>query len=268
MRVAVVQHGPRPTWQQTAAYQSERIVDAAARGARVVVLPEGSLTGLASRRDEAIASSQPLDGPYVTGLLELSAAHQLCIVAHLYEAAADGARRTAYNTTVVVDQGRLCGEYRKIHLFDAQGHCESATVDEGDAAQAVATPFDVGGISLAVVTCFDLRFPELAVARAIAGATLICVPAAWVTGAHKADQWEVLVRARAIETGCVVAAAAQPGPSYCGGSMVVAPDGVVVAGPLAHGAEGIAVAEVDLASVAGARAATPTLRHRPVWGAK
>jgi len=268
MRVAVVQHAPRADVASTARFQCERIREAASLGARIVVLPEGARTGLAERRDEALAGAVPLDGEYVSSLASISASQRVCIVAHVYEEAVLGARRVAYNTAVLLEGGRVALAYRKIHLFDAQGHLESATVEPGDPSQATDLPVDVDGMSVAVLTCFDLRFGELAIARARSGAALLCVPAAWVAGPGKGAQWEVLCRARAIETGCFLAAAAQPGPRYCGGSSIWGPTGDAVAGPLGADGEGVAVADVDVSAVLAARAATPTLRHRPVWGAK
>ena len=78
------------------------------------------------------------------------------------------------------------------------------------------------------MTCYDLRFPELARALVTAGAELLVVPAAWVAGPGKADHWTTLARARAIENTVYVAAAGQPGPRYTGHSMVVAPRGEVL----------------------------------------
>ena len=72
------------------------------------------------------------------------------------------------------------------------------------------------GLTLGVMTCYDLRFPELARVLVDAGATVLAVPAAWVAGTGKAEAWGDLVRARAIENTAYVVAAAQPGPQYCG----------------------------------------------------
>jgi predicted amidohydrolase len=78
------------------------------------------------------------------------------------------------------------------------------------------------------MTCYDLRFPELARALVDRGAELLVVPAAWVAGPRKVDHWRTLLKARAIENTVYVAAAAQPGPRYTGHSMVVSPWGEVL----------------------------------------
>jgi predicted amidohydrolase len=110
------------------------------------------------------------------------------------------------------------------------------------------------------MTCYDLRFPELARALCDAGATAIAVPAAWVAGPLKEDQWLTLVRARAIESTSYVVAAGQPGPGYCGRSVVVDPLGVVLAG--VPDGEGVAVADLDPAHVTEVRRRVPSLQHR------
>ena len=79
------------------------------------------------------------------------------------------------------------------------------------------------------MTCFDLRFPEMAGALLRRGATAIAIGAAWVEGPLKDEQWMTLLRARAVETTSFVIAAAQPGPNYCGRSCIVHPNGTVLA---------------------------------------
>ncbi|EIZ77231.1 nitrilase/cyanide hydratase and apolipoprotein N-acyltransferase [Novosphingobium sp. Rr 2-17] len=144
----------------------------------------------------------------------------------------------AYNTTVVFDRdGAERARYRKIHLFDvttadgAQFH-ESATVDPG---KQIVT-YDCEGVSVGCSICYDVRFPELFQQLMKQGAALIAVPAAFTLLTGK-DHWEVLLRSRAIETECWIAAAGQWG-SYStpagerqsfGQSMIIDPWGAVVA---------------------------------------
>lgn len=153
-----------------------------------------------------------------------------------YEQSANPGR--AYNTTVVFDRdGEERARYRKIHLFDvttadgARFH-ESATIDPGD---AIVT-YDCEGVTVGCSICYDVRFPELYQQLARQGAQLIAVPAAFTLLTGK-DHWEVLLRSRAIETECWVAAAGQWGTyqtpagerqSY-GQSMIIDPWGTVVA---------------------------------------
>jgi predicted amidohydrolase len=110
------------------------------------------------------------------------------------------------------------------------------------------------------MTCYDLRFPELARALVDDGCDVLAVPSAWVAGPLKEDQWTTLVRSRAIENVVYVAAADQPAPAYAGRAMVVDPFGVVVAS-LGERA-GHVVAEVDSDRVAECRKRMPSLQHR------
>lgn len=174
------------------------------------------------------------------------------------------------NTTLVFDpSGREIARYRKIHLFDittpdGQGYRESAAYDAGDAVITC----DIAGIRVGLSICYDMRFPELYLALRRAGADLIMVPAAFTLQTGK-DHWEVLLRARAIETQCWIAAAACTGPhrdgkgevrmTY-GNSLIADPWGHVVArvsdGP------GFATARIDRARAAKIRRDMPVLEHR------
>jgi predicted amidohydrolase len=141
----------------------------------------------------------------------------------MFEVSVDPAR--PFNTLVVVGPGGLRATYRKIHLYDSFGYRESDRLSAGPLEAVVV---DVEGWKVGLMTCYDLRFPELARALVDGGAELLVVPSAWVAGDGKVDHWRTLVRARAIENTVYVAAAGQPGPRYCGHSMLVGPDGEVL----------------------------------------
>jgi predicted amidohydrolase len=115
-------------------------------------------------------------------------------------------------------------------------------------------------MTVGLMTCYDLRFPELARRLVDGGAELILVPAAWVAGPRKVDHWTTLLRARAIENTVYVVGVGQPAPRYAGHSMVVGPlgDVVVEAGDDAE----ILTAELDPAAVAEARRTNPSLANR------
>ncbi|MHB1302255.1 MAG: carbon-nitrogen hydrolase family protein [Acidiphilium sp.] len=175
-----------------------------------------------------------------------------------------------FNTTIVFDpEGREIARYRKIHLFDittpdGQGYKESAVYGAGDTVVA----FRLGEITVGLTICYDMRFPELYLALRRAGADLIMVPAAFTLQTGK-DHWEVLLRARAIETQCWVAAPAcagihhdgsgQPRATY-GHSLIADPWGHVVA--RASDGPGFATARIDLARAAKVRRDMPVLDHR------
>ncbi len=117
-----------------------------------------------------------------------------------------------YNTLVLVGPSGLLGAYRKVHLYDALGWCESERIAPGAPGSDNTPLAPVDGLTVGVLTCYDLRFPESARRALDAGATVLAVPAAWVAGEHKVEHWRTLLRARAIENTAYVVAAAQPGP--------------------------------------------------------
>ena len=122
--------------------------------------------------------------------------------------------------------GAATAAYRKIHLYDSFGYRESDRLSGGPTEAVVV---EIAGWQVGLMTCYDLRFPELARALVDAGAEVIVVPAAWLPGERKVDHWRTLVRARAIENTVFVVAAGQPGPRYTGHSMVGDPLGDVLA---------------------------------------
>ncbi len=233
---------------------------AAAQGAGLVVFPEGTQARFSA---DLRAVAEPLDGPFCRGLADAAKAAGLAIVASLFEPAPDG---RVFNTTVGIERdGSLTAVYRKIHLFDALGHRESDSVAPGDEI-VLAT---LGGLRVGFMTCYDVRFPELARALAARGAELLVLPAAWAAGTFKEEHWVTLVRARAIENTIWLAAAGQVpdpaepatrAPTGIGRSMLVDPMGVVRLdlGPAA----GLGVGDVDTTQTASVRAALPCLANR------
>jgi predicted amidohydrolase len=189
----------------------------------LVVLPEAFARDFGEPGAALAPHAEPVDGPFGRALEATAARSGTTVVAGMFEAAEDPER--PYNTLVLTN-GTERTTYRKIHLYDSFGQRESDLVSPGDLR---AVTVDLGAARLGLQTCYDLRFPELGRALSAAGATVLVVPAAWVAGPGKVDQWTTLLRARAIENLCWVVAAAQPGPRYSGHSMVVSPTGEVVA---------------------------------------
>ncbi len=236
------------------------VTEAAGQGAELIVFPEATLASFAA---DLRAAAEPVDGPFCTELGRLASRAGVAIVAGVFEPAPDG---RVFNTTVAFDgRGRLAASYRKLHLFDALGHRESDHVAAGD--QVVLA--DLCGLRVGFMTCYDVRFPELARALATAGAELIVLPSAWAAGLFKEEHWVTLVRARSIENTIWIAAAGQvpdpAGPATkaatgVGRSMLVDPMGVVRLdlGPAA----GVASGDVDAAVTLRVRAALPSLEHR------
>jgi predicted amidohydrolase len=171
-----------------------------------------------------------------------------------------------YNTVVAYDAtGQLVAAYRKIHLFDALGQRESDTVAPG--AELVVA--ELADLKVGILTCYDVRFPELARALTMRGADLIAIPAGWAAGLFKEEHWVTLVRARAIENTIWVAAAGQvpdpdepatKAPTGVGRSLLVDPMGTA---RLDLGSSaGVSVGVVDTDVTAKVRSILPCLSHR------
>lgn len=257
MRIAVGQLRSGPDVGANLAAIAGLVEDAAGRGARMVVLPEYA-TYLKKAVDETFPQvAEPLDGPVGTELARLAARHRVTVVAGVVEASAAPGR--AHNTLVVHGpDGRRLARYRKIHLFDAQGYAESRFIEAAPVPEPVV--FDVDGLRFGLLTCYDLRFPELARALADAGAQVLLSCAAWVPGEHKLRQWQALSTARAIENGAYVVGSCQAEPISIGHSLVVDPLGATVA-ELGTGPS-LAVAEILPELISTARQRFPTAAQR------
>jgi predicted amidohydrolase len=230
----------------------------AAEGAQLVVAPEAAMHGFGTPDLPLAPVAEPLDGPFVTGVQAAARRGSVTVLAGMFEPV-EGDPKRAYNTVVAVGpDGGIVGRYRKQHLFDALGWMESDRLEPGRPDDRLV--FSCAGLTVGVMTCYDLRFPELARALVDDGCDVLAVPSAWVAGPLKEDQWTTLVRSRAIENVVYVAAADQPAPAYAGRAMVVDPFGVVVAS-LGERA-GHVVAEVDSDRVAECRKRMPSLQHR------
>jgi deaminated glutathione amidase len=239
---------------------AEATAAAAASGARLAVFPEGTQARFSA---DLRAIAEPLDGAFCTALADVARSTGVAVVAGVFEPAPDG---RVYNTAVAFDtDGRLAAAYRKIHLFDALGHRESDSVAPGDAVVLA----DLAGLRVGLLTCYDIRFPELARSLAAGGADLLAVPAAWAAGLFKEEHWVTLVRARAIENTIWIAAVGQVpdpaepatrAPTGVGRSMLVDPMGVVQVD--LGSAASVRVADVDTQVTAAVRAALPSLANR------
>lgn len=235
------------------------LIDRAAdAGAELVVAPEASMHDFGPPDLPLAAVAEPLDGPFVAGLAAAARRREVSVLAGMFEVA-DGSH--VFNTVVAVGPaGELLGTYRKQHLFDALGWMESERLLPGAPGDRLVLP--VGDIVIGVMTCYDVRFPELARALVDEGAQLLAIPSAWVAGEHKLEQWKALTCARAIENVCYVAGAVQPPPTYTGGSRVVDPWGLVVAELDPSADDAVVVADVDPARVAECRERMPSLVNR------
>ena len=260
---AAVQMNSGEDPQANLAAACRAVAAAAARGARLVVLPEMFLS--LGRAPAIVAAAQAIPGPATERLAALAAKHQLVLVAGSIPEKS-GTPGKVFNTCVVFGtEGQQLATYRKLHLFDvsipgAVDVCESSWSEPGDSVVAVDTP--CGRLGLAI--CYDLRFPELFRRLADERIDLCALPSAFTLATGR-DHWEVLLRARAIENQIHLVAANQWGKhteglvSY-GRSLIVDAWGTVLSA--APDGPGLALAEIDLTRQAELRNRLPALKHR------
>jgi predicted amidohydrolase len=239
-------------------------IDEAKRGGADYVQTPEMTNILALKREHLFASIVAEEhDPTLATLREL--ARKLSIYIHIGSLAIKVTQDKAANRAFVIDRnGDIAARYDKIHMFDVdlaggESYRESNNYRAGDLAVATDLPWGRLGVTI----CYDLRFPALYRALAEAGASFLAIPAAFTKQTGEAH-WHVLMRARAIENGCYVFAAAQGGRhengrDTFGHSLVVDPWGKIVA---EGGTEpGVIIAEIDPAAVAAARGKVPSLRH-------
>jgi predicted amidohydrolase len=264
MKIALVQTRTPASHAAALAHVLPLVREAAAGGARLIVTPEGTNI-LQKHRETLLPQLTSLaDDPVVNGLRQ--AARELGVwidIGSVLVLREDG--KVANRQVLVRPDGSVAAIYDKLHMFDVdlptgETARESETYEPGDRAVVA----DVDGTKLGLTICYDLRFPALHRALAVAGATLITIPAAFTRPTGEAH-WEVLMRARAIETGSYILAAAQggfheDGRGTWGRSLVVEPWGKVIA-KLDHDEPGVLLADLDPAAPAKARAAIPVLTN-------
>lgn len=223
----------------------------------LVVFPEAFARDFGEAGSDVSGYAEPLTGPFATEVARVADARRTTVVAGMFEQSEDPDR--PYNTLVV--RGGAEASYRKVHLYDSFGYRESERLSAGPIAPTVV---DVAGWRVGLMTCYDLRFPEMCRRLVDAGAELVVVPAAWVAGPRKVHHWRTLVTARAIENTVYVAAVGQPAPRYTGHSMVVDPLGEVIAetGDGDAGRPVVVTAEVERSTLADARRTNPSLLNR------
>jgi predicted amidohydrolase len=275
MRTALVQLTVTDDPAANLVVTRDRVRAAAAAGATFVLTPECT-NCLSSSRDHQRAVFHPeATDPTLAALSDEAARAGIwLLIGSLGLKTTDPDGRFANRSLLIDPTGNVAARYDKIHMFDVnvsptEVYRESAGYRPGDRAILADTPFARIGLTV----CYDVRFPHLYRSLAQGGAQIITVPAAFnhITGAA---HWDVLLRARAIETGCYILAPAQTGfhaeaqgkgRRTHGHSLVVAPWGEV----LADGGTdpGVIYAEIDLARVDEARGRVPSLVHdRPFGG--
>jgi deaminated glutathione amidase len=262
VRVAAVQLNSNGDKDRNLATAERLVRAAAADGAELVALPEK--WNLLAGGEELAAGAEPLDGPSLTaarGWARELGVHLLA--GSISERGEEGEK--ASNTSVLIGPaGEDLAVYRKIHMFDVDAGGVSYRESEFERPGEELVAAELGGLSLGMTVCYDLRFPELFRILALRGARVIAVPSAFTLATGR-DHWEVLLRARAIENQLFVLAPNQVGeapPHYSsfGRSLIADPWGVVLA--TAPDGECFVAAELDFAAQDRVRESLPSLANR------
>ncbi|MEF9900953.1 MAG: carbon-nitrogen hydrolase family protein [Pseudomonas sp.] len=268
MKSAVIQMVSQSDISANLERARQLLEQAAENGARLAVLPE-NFAAMGRRDSAAIGRAEALgQGPILPWLKQAARDLKLWVVAGTLPLPPQGLPDAKAHacSLLIDDHGQTVARYDKLHLFDVDVADNRGRYRESDdyahGAQVVVADTPVGRLGLSV--CYDLRFPELYSALRAAGAELISAPAAF-TALTGAAHWEVLIRARAIETQCYVLAAAQggvhPGPRETyGHAAIIDPWGRIVA-EQASG-EAVLLADRDSSEQASIRARMPVALHR------
>lgn len=263
MKIALIQMTSGADVAANLDYLTRNIREAASNGAVFISTPENSdfMSEDESKRDAHMYDEH--DHPFIEHFKNL--AKELSVWIHVGSIKIKTDDNKKFNRSYLIsDQGEILAHYNKIHLFDVdlpsgEIRRESLSIKAGNKAVDVET--DIGHFGLTV--CYDIRFPNLYRRLAQGGANILLVPAAFTVPTGEMH-WEVLLRARAIENGAYVIAAAQcgvhdGGRKTYGHSMVINPWGKVIA---ESGVEpGILYADIDQQEIANFRSAIPSLKH-------
>jgi predicted amidohydrolase len=235
-------------------------------GAEIVVFPEATMRAFGN---SLLDIAEPVDGPWAGRVRSIAGELGIVIVAGMFTpGSSPSVGQTKVRNTLLVTGPGVDASYDKVHLFDAFGFLESDTVDAGTGP----VTFDVGGLTFGLATCYDIRFPALFTANAERGAVANIVCASWGSGPGKVDQWQLLARARAVDTTTYVLACGQgdpatqgieprgAAPTGVGHSAVVSPFGEVL--QELDGAPGLLFADLDPHLVKEARTKLPVLANR------
>ncbi|MDO8379417.1 carbon-nitrogen hydrolase family protein [Phenylobacterium sp.] len=264
LRVGLIQTRTPASHAAALEHLTPLVREAAAQGATFIATPEGS--NILQKDKAALLPQLTLltDDPVVRGMQALAKELSVwLLIGSALVKREDG--KAANRAALISPQGQITATYDKLHMFDVdlptgETARESETYEPGDRAVTALA----GETPLGLTICYDMRFPAVYRALALAGAQVMLVPAAFTRPTGEAH-WEILLRARAIETGCFVLAPAQGGfhedrRGTWGHTIAIAPWGEIV-GQLAHDEPGVLVVDLDLSAVGKARAAIPALAN-------
>ncbi|MCP5162976.1 MAG: carbon-nitrogen hydrolase family protein [Hahellaceae bacterium] len=271
MKVAAIQMVSGGSVDDNLRQAAQLLIEAARQGARMAVLPENFAVFDSTQLSDVGSNERSPEGPIRRFLAEQARTLEIYIVAGSLPCGArpdntELRHRTRASCFAYSPQGCEIGRYDKIHLFDvlvgdAHGqYQESAVIEPGECLSTIVVDDQTVGLSI----CYDLRFPAMYTRLALAGASVICVPAAFTYHTGEAH-WETLLRARAIENQVYVIAPNQGGEHAAtrrtwGHTMIIDPWGRVM-GCLEEGA-GVLVVDLDLSQPSRLRQKMPVMAHR------
>jgi len=242
------------------------VARAAKQGARLILLPE-MFACLGVSNQAVLAKTRFVEDDVLLTLSTWAKELKVTLIAGSVPLATDEENRVWAASLVFDEDGKRIAQYNKIHLFDVDVADTKGRYRESDTFKPGYTPVtvDVEGVRIGLSICYDLRFPELFQQYQKLGCDLVVVPSAFtfLTGQK---HWEILLRARAVETQSFVLASNQAGVhddgrETWGHSMVVSPDGVVLGESLNEG-EDLVFVELDISSLSKLRGAMPLLKHK------
>ena len=248
----------------------EPLISKAAKTAKLICLPEAA-SFLAASRSQLQARAEWEDNSHSQQkLADLARQHAVWLLAGSLFLRRRSDNQLVNRSLLFNPAGQITASYDKIHMFDAnvgdgQTYCESESFAAGTTPVIAA----IEGLQLGMSICYDLRFPHLYRQLALDGAQILAVPAAF-TKVSGAAHWHILLRARAIETGCYVIAPAQcgthsDGRQTYGHAMIISPWGEILCE--ADDGDAVITAQLDIAKITAARRAIPSLNSNAIIGA-
>ena len=258
MKVALVQFKASVNKEENLKKIISYISKASSKKALLCAFPEFMMfyTKSSQTSKELASLSETINGNFISSISKAAKENRIQVVGSFYEKSKKNNR--VYDTSFVINNsGKVISTYRKIHLYDALGFKESDKMIPGS---KITKPIGTSIGKIGMMICYDLRFPEMSRALALAGSEVLIVPSAWVKGPMKEEHWITINKTRAIENGCYVIAPDQVGNIYCGRSLVVDPYGKVLVDMKKK--QGISFFDIDLKKVKEIRKVLPLLKNR------
>lgn len=256
LTVGMGQFAVAKTWQENLETCKKYIDEAVESNVDLLVFPEGILARDIADPDLVRRAAQPLNGPFVSELLTYTANLPLTVLMTIHVPSSEASEKV-WNIHVGIRRGEIVAQYKKLHLYDAFTMMESTNVVPGE---EVPPLLEVNGFKLGLMTCYDVRFPELSRRLVLDGADALVLPAAWVKGPLKEFHWDTLITARALENTCYMIAVGESGPRNIGLSKVIDPLGVTISA--ASEEDGLVVSVINKKRIEYARSILPALANR------